>query len=221
MNIIAIAAFGTTLEVGLHTDTGRYENRREVGLKLNHVLLGQIDSLFRDAEDTTKNAGLVLCTRGPGSFTAIRIVMAAAKGFAAGSCAAFIAIPTFDIVGGTFAWFPGRVLPVIDGRKGKFYTAVYEKGKKIFPETDIPGEELKKLAGEGDVLLAGEDAEKIHRDIFSGSSAVRPVSRGFTLIPPLVETGIRMFSSGETCDRMMPPLYIRKSDAELEIERKA
>lgn len=221
MNIIAIAAFGTVLEAGLHTDTGRYENRRELGLKLNHVLLEQIDSLFRDAEITMENVGLVLCTRGPGSFTAIRIVMAAAKGLAAGAGASFLAIPTFDIVGGTFTWFPGRVLPVLDGRKGKYYTAIYEKGRKIHPETDIPGEELKTLAGQGEVLLAGEDAEKIHRDIFSGSAAVHPVSSGFTLISPLVEAGIRVFNNGETSDKMMPPLYIRKSDAELEKEKKA
>ena len=220
MNILAISSFGTVLETGLRTADGDYINLRKVGLKHNQILLNQIDFLVRDAGIAMNEIDLVLCTRGPGSFTAIRIVMSTAKGIAAGSEAAFIAVPTFDVVGHLFSWYPGYAVPVIDGRKGKYYTAVYENGKKLHPERDLRAAEFNKLLPPGKpVLIIGEDADSIAGELPRSTDTLTTVSSGFTLLPPLFETGTALFKNGTTCDTIISPLYIRKSDAELAKEK--
>ena len=61
---------------------GTYAVTRDVGLKHSRLLMPLIDRLLGDAGLRPSDLDLVACTRGPGSFTGLRIGMATAKGLA-------------------------------------------------------------------------------------------------------------------------------------------
>jgi len=216
MNTLAIASFGTSLEIGLSTPSGFYMSHRIIGLKHNQILLGLIDTILGDADISMKEIELVVCTQGPGSFTAIRILLSTAKGLASGSGAALVSVPTFDVIGDLFSWPPDTVVPVVDGKKNKFYNAFYMHGKKIESESDIPRHELMdRISRHAPVILIGEAAQHFKEESSRDPENLKIVSRGFSLVRNLIEMGRKRFEKLGSCDKMTAPIYIRKSDAEL------
>ena len=54
---------------------------------------------------------------------------------------------------------PGRVMSILDGRKGRAYAAVFEDGLPISEAVDLPPEDALLLANGEAFLAAGEGAE--------------------------------------------------------------
>lgn len=219
MNILSISTFGSLLEIGLRTKGGLYSNLRQIGLKHNQILLRQIDSVLSDGSVSMKDIDIIVCTQGPGSFTAIRIVLSTAKGLAAGSEASLYTVPTFDVAGKLFSRYGIPVMPLIDGRKGKFYTALYNGGRKTIAEADLPTEEIGRIIQtHAPLLIVGDGASLLNSisDVIGSIDGLTVIEGGFSLTDTLIETGIELYESGAVCDMLVAPLYIRKSDAELE-----
>jgi len=105
-------------------------------------LLGLIDAVLGQCGVDRAAVGGVAVSAGPGSFTGLRIGMAAAKAWAFGTGAAFCAVPTLDAlahqagalgVAGTArvagaAAGAGTLCPVINARRGQVYYALYPVG---------------------------------------------------------------------------------------------
>ena len=127
--------------------------------------------LHPSIKEGLKNCGIniedlsaVSVIAGPGSYTGLRVGMAAAKGicFAAG-------IPLVDI--STTAWMVASVLhldamrfyPVIDARRNEVFTALYdENGNELLPP-------FTHLIQDGSF---GEELEK-HKTLFFGNGAAK------------------------------------------------
>jgi tRNA threonylcarbamoyladenosine biosynthesis protein TsaB len=123
--------------------------------------MGLVDELFREASLEPGELEAVACMRGPGSFTGLRIGFAAAKGMALALGIPLIACPTLDcMVQGQLAW-QGLVLPVIDARRQRFYTALYSDGRRISPEMDADPATIAACIAESGispVMFTGPDA---------------------------------------------------------------
>ena len=116
---------------------------------------------------------LFACALGPGSFTGLRIGMATAKGLSLASGKPWVAVPTLDCIaaaqgaltaGGTFAacsgTMPGITVPILDGRKGRVYAAIYEGGRRVSDWLDIaPADLVARLDALPEVRFAGPDAD--------------------------------------------------------------
>ncbi len=213
MNILALGSMGTAIGVSLLTDKGYFENLREIGLQHNQVLMELVRSLTAEASFDAAFLDLIVVTAGPGSFTSLRILMATAKGIAAARSTPLVAVPTFDVIGNYLSFFQHTVVPVLDGKKGRFYSALYRQGKKIRPEADTPGEELiEEIRENSPALIVGEDAPKLFPDGLPREVKVLPFP---TLPGPhLIAYGVRLYKKGKASERSVSPLYIRKSDAE-------
>lgn len=213
MAALGILASGTQLTAVLRKDGAVYENTRLIGLKHNSVLLMLIDSLLTESGTDPSQVDLVACTRGPGSFTALRIVMATAKGLCAPKGIPLKALPTLDLWGSFYAHFDGVVIPIIDGRKNRYYTRFYERGTALSEHLDLPREEIMRRAGEfKDVLFCGPD-----QDAFSNSGNPGALTSGNTVLPGtwLLKRARYAFEQEGPDLRDIGPLYCRKSDAEL------
>jgi len=75
-----------------------------------------------DADAAFADISRIVVTRGPGSFTGIRIALAAARGLALATGAAVAAAPTFEALRPS-APPKGRLLAVLDTGRGSLYAA--------------------------------------------------------------------------------------------------
>lgn len=221
MNIIAFDASTALLNVAISKNTSVVEIIKDVGLTHAESLLPAIRVLLEDIDLEKSNVELIVCSKGPGSFTGLRIGMATAKGLSAGIGCPYVSVPTLDILAFGMDHFPGAVIPVIDAKKKRVYSAVYRSGKRVSEYLDIePSPLIDELKRFDSILLTGPDAEILLDEVnrLHGDSAHR-----FILDPnrkngrgrALIDLGMSMYRSGDLDDEDSSPLYIRKSEAEL------
>jgi tRNA threonylcarbamoyladenosine biosynthesis protein TsaB len=200
------------------------------GLRHGELIMDAADRLLLSAGLEPGALELVACMKGPGSFTGLRIGFATAKGLALALNIPMVSVPTLDCMAASLSAWPGPVLPAMDAKKGRFFTAVYRDGVRESDYLDAtPAEIAAAISGtDQPVLLSGPGAELL-RDtihgrtgrgrIFIDPSGKRGKAR--ELLDIITKRGI-MGSEAAPGNRWIHegPLYLRKSDAELTFENK-
>ncbi len=220
MNVIAFDSSSDILTVALGTGDAVYSSVTDAGLRHAEQLLPSVRSLLRQAGLAPGDLELVVCSRGPGSFTGLRIGMATAKGLSAGSRIPFVAVPTLDLLAWGLSWYDGWTMPAIDARKGRFYTALYRAGGKLTADLDVIAAEAAAVPPEDGtpVLLTGPHAPLL-------AQRLPPEARHRIVVDPLHRAGTAraLLVLGEQRLRELgpahpdeSPLYLRLSEAERE-----
>ena len=94
----------------------------------NTILLNEVDATLAEAGASKGDVAAVVCGRGPGSFTGVRICMATAKGAASALEVPLYGVSTLDAVAWR-AWVEGvrgRVLVAADAMRKEVYPALFE-----------------------------------------------------------------------------------------------
>jgi tRNA threonylcarbamoyladenosine biosynthesis protein TsaB len=214
MNILTIDTSTERLDISIATDTGAiHEHSIQSGFTHTQRLMPTIEQLLKEADVTPKMLDLIVCAKGPGSFTGLRIGMATAKGLRVATNAMLVSIPTLDAYAFAFTWFPGTVIPVIDARRNRVYCAVYKNGKRIGGYSDISAEELSGLVdGDAKCLVVG-----ISDSLIASVAGIIPdaIYTSILLTGPAFATlgKLRLANDGpDGAD--VGPMYLRASDAE-------
>ncbi len=221
MNILALDTSTENLGIALKTERGQMTFTLKMGLRHSVTLLPWIDKLLKEANISPDNLNLIVCAIGPGSFTGLRIGLSTAKGMAMGSGASIIGIPTLDFMANHFDFFDGYVIPVINAKKQRFYSAVYTNGTRESEYLDIPRETFNKYIKKSrKTLLTGPSGYTIY-NFFKENY---PSMRNFIFYSPpllpsplsLLELGEKKYNinGGDKIDQLIP-LYLRKSEAEI------
>ncbi len=221
MNILAFDTSTEIFSVCLAAYNNYFEFSCSQGYKHSETLVTEIEYLLKKADIASTELDLIVCTRGPGSFTGLRIGMSTAKGISFGSDTPMVTVPTLDMMAFGFDYFDGAVVPVIDARKKRFYTAIFTKGNKISDDLDLSsGDIFTRLKGYSRILFTGPDAQ-ILADIHSLETdiSVDPIKRkGFAC--NLIPLGRKYFEKYGPAPDTEGPLYLRKSEAEIGITSK-
>jgi tRNA threonylcarbamoyladenosine biosynthesis protein TsaB len=215
MNVLAIDASTDILSVALGTEGGWVEASMDTGLRHAESAMGLVDFCLSRSGIDRSRIELAACARGPGSFTGLRIGMAASKGIAAGLGVPWVSVPTLDALAWGLDCFPGAVAPIVDGRQGRVYSAVYLRGERVGDWLDV---HLAKLASVLDTypeaLVTGPDAE-LFRDFAAERSGFRidararaPAARAIAIL------GERAFRAEGPGSPDEGPLYLRPSGAD-------
>jgi tRNA threonylcarbamoyladenosine biosynthesis protein TsaB len=227
LKILAIDTSTEVMSIAYRDEGKTYLFSRDGDLRHSETLMPtllRIVGLARTDETGAIEADLVVCTRGPGSFTGLRIGMATAKGISAGANCPLVSVPTLDL----FSWghdaFDGAVVPAVDARKNRFYCAVFVGGKRLTEDMDAgPGTVLEKLEHHRRVLLTGPDAPALAAELrpsFSGERTlvVDPLCRaGYG--SALLALGVREYEHHGAASEQLGPVYLRGSDADLSLGR--
>ena len=142
------------------------EDYQNTGLTHSQTLLSMAQTLMEHCGLTAEGVDAVAVAAGPGSFTGVRIGVAAAKGFAWGREIPCYGVSTLEAMALNLGVYGGIVCPVMDARREQVYNALFraEGGKltRLVPDRAISlaqlREELKKLSepiflvGDGSVL---------------------------------------------------------------------
>jgi tRNA threonylcarbamoyladenosine biosynthesis protein TsaB len=110
----------------------------------NEKLLPAIDWLLSETGSNRKEIDLFAVTRGPGSFTGVRIGLATMQGMALALGKPVCAMSTHEAL----APDRGRWLVVDDAGRGELYVSMFEGGEEIMPPRLARSDDLADLRAE-------------------------------------------------------------------------
>lgn len=129
MKILAIDASGLTASVAVFSED-KMLGEFTLNSKMNHsiTLLPLIDKLLKSLEIEKKEIDYIAISKGPGSFTGLRIGSATAKGISFSLNKPIVAVPTLDSMCFNIAGIEPDALicPIMNARRNQTYSGIYE-----------------------------------------------------------------------------------------------
>ena len=129
--MIILGIDSASVSCSVATLNGEKSSSRLVNNGLTHsqTLLPLIAEVTDEAKISAKDIDLIAITKGPGSFTGLRIGMATAKGIAAPFDTPCVAVSTLEAIASTAATVHNGILcAVMDARCKQVYNAIFEIG---------------------------------------------------------------------------------------------
>ena len=224
-----ILAFETSAKAGsvalLEDGQLLAESYQNTGLTHSQTVMPMAESLIKSCGYTPQDIGAVAVAAGPGSFTGVRIGVAAAKGFAWGGEIPCYGVSTLEAMALHLGIHDGIICPVMDARRSQVYNALFraEHGKltRLQPDraialTDL-AEELKTvsqpvfLVGDGSILCYNTISGQVPNLVLPQPHRMHQRAAGVALAAQaMIAAGI----SGDGA--ALAPNYLRLSQAERE-----
>ena len=102
------------------------ESYQNTGLTHSQTLMVMAEDLLKQCSKTVKDVTAAAVAAGPGSFTGVRIGVAAAKGFAWGQQLPLYGVSTLEAMALSLGAWDGYVCPVMDARRSQVYNALFK-----------------------------------------------------------------------------------------------
>ena len=125
MRLLLISTAGAAGVVALATESGVLREQALPGRGASEALLPAMRSLFASAGWAPAEVNAVAVVNGPGSFTGVRVGLAAAKGFCDAANTPLIMLSRLALLAG----HAERSVAVLDAGRGEFFCGVYEGGQ--------------------------------------------------------------------------------------------
>lgn len=201
------------------------ESYQNTGMTHSQTLMVMAEDVLKTAGKTAKDVTAVAVAEGPGSFTGVRIGVAAAKGFAWGRDLPCCGVSTLEAMAVSLGVYDGYVCPVMDARRSQVYNALFyvNHGKidRVKPDRAIALEDLEKelktlekpifLVGDGSLLCYNTLQESVPQLVLPPEHRIHQRAVGVAVLAE------KKLAAGECCDgAVLTPNYLRLSQAERE-----
>ncbi len=224
MKILAFETSAKAVSVAMLAD-GKLlaESYQNTGLTHSQTLMVMAQDLLKQCGLTPSDVEAVAVANGPGSFTGVRIGVAAAKGFAWGAELPLVGVSTLEAMAEHLAAYEGIVCPVMDARRAQVYNALFraEKGRltRLTEDRAISLEELgaELAALPGPVFLVGDGSLLTHRTLSLDKLVLPAEERMHQRAVGVAKVADRLLQSGGNfAGGELIPNYLRLSQAERE-----
>ena len=226
MLILAFETSAKAAGVALHDGTKLLaECYQNTGLTHSQTLMAMAEDLLQQCGLTAADVTHVAVAAGPGSFTGVRIGVAAAKGFAWGAQLPCCGVSTLEAMARGLGVYEGVVCAVMDARRSQVYNALFRAEKGVLtplcPDRAIALAELKAelaaidgpvyLVGDGSSLTYNTLASEIPNLVMPAEHRMHQRGAGVAL------AALEKINAGEIGDAAnLQPNYLRLSQAERE-----
>jgi len=224
MNILAIEAAGNTLQLAVKTISSFSTSAAQTGQHTSELIIPRILEVCEAADITMKQIEMVTCTNGPGSFTSLRVAMATAKGICFANSIPLVSIGTLDVYHYPVKDVNIPIVVALDAKKQRYYCTLFECGRKIMGDLDATVAEFVPFIKQyRSIYITGPDANEFAQKL----SAIVPdidiqidilIHRNYC--EGLMALALSEFVRRGADDISTGPTYIRKSDAEMVLEKK-
>ena len=209
------------------TENGKLlgEHYQNTGLTHSQTLMVMAEDLLKQCNKTVSDVTAVAVAEGPGSFTGVRIGVAAAKGFAWGAELPCYGVSTLEAMAESLGIWQGYVCPVMDARRSQVYNALFYVNRgapervredRAIALADL-SEELKTL--EGPIFLVGDGSNLTHKTLHDAipNLVLPPEHRMHQRAVGVALLAERKAAAGNSGDaNALAPNYLRLSQAERE-----
>jgi tRNA threonylcarbamoyladenosine biosynthesis protein TsaB len=193
------------------------------GTQASATLLASIASLFPPGGPAPSEVECLAVSAGPGSFTGLRVGMAAAKGFCFGWGIPLVRVSTLKALASRFPGEGRTVCPVLDARKREVYAAFFRwEGRTLArctPDMALHPDAVPDRAPEGEILLCGDALGPygaMFRERLGNRAALVDGPEGLPRAAAVGLLGEAAFRGGAAEEpRSAIPGYLRPSEAEL------
>ena len=226
MRILAFETSAKAASVALLED-GKLvgESYQNTGLTHSQTLMVMAQDLMNQCGVSVSEVDAVAVANGPGSFTGVRIGVAAAKGFAWGKQLPCYGVSTLEAMAHSLGIWQGYVCPVMDARRNQIYNALFyvNQGEITRVEADRAialedlGAQLKTL--EGPIFLVGDGSNLCHNRLGGviTNLVLPPEHRIHQRATGVGLVAHKLSQAGECADANgLSPNYLRLSQAERE-----
>lgn len=205
-----------------------------VNYKKTHsqTLLPMLDEISRMIDLDLDTVDAIAVTKGPGSFTGLRIGSATAKGLGLALKKPVIPVATVDTLAYNLVYAPGYICPIMDARRSQVYTGIYsfegQEMKTVMEQVPMAVAELAEKLNQldGPVILLGDGVpvyEKMLSELLTVPYSFAPAHMNRQRAGSLAALAAVLYTNGEAVSAMeFQPDYLRVSQAERErAEREA
>jgi tRNA threonylcarbamoyl adenosine modification protein YeaZ len=215
-NILAIDTATRRLNLALLFAGDRAVQSGEVVARTHgQILMKKIDELFQSAGLPIEQLEALVVSLGPGSFTGLRIGLAAAKGIAVARGLPIVGVTMFEVAADRIGQQDDAAHIAIPSRKDEFYVGVCRNGAVLDDDVRIMSEtELAVAVGHNRVFTIGYDPEDF------GAETLKQIARGLEYdAGDLLRVGRNKLLRGERSDTIsLEPAYMQKAIAEVRFD---
>ena len=201
------------------------ESYQNTGLTHSQTLMTMAEDLLKTCGMTAGDVTHLAVAAGPGSFTGVRIGVAAAKGFGWGAELPVYGVSTLESMARSLGVWDGHVCACMDARRSQVYNALFRSNggalERVSEDRAIALEELKTNLEhiDGPIYLVGDGAMLTHRTL-SGqieNLILPPEHRLQQRASGVALAAAEAIGRGESGDgAALQPNYLRLSQAERE-----
>lgn len=192
------------------------------------LLMPMIENLLKDCELTINDIDGFVVSKGPGSFTGLRIGMATVKGLSMGSNKPYLSISSLDALAYSLVNFDGIICPIMDALRDSVFTCMYKSSNgelsKIIDYSALSLDELVEVLQQKDepVIFTGDGVYKYKEYLLEKlpNAKFAPNHLSVVRASALGELGMELLRKGQYDDMNSSPLYLKKPQAERELEQR-
>jgi tRNA threonylcarbamoyl adenosine modification protein YeaZ len=193
------------------------------------ILMPIVDKLLTRTKLSLDSIDGFIISKGPGSFTGLRIGMATVKGLAFGVNKPIISVSTLDALAYNLSFTSGVICPIMDALRDNVYTGIYKSSQDGISIIEKPmvisiDDLINKLKDACEpIYFVGDGTHKYFDKLKNNlpNCFIAPVNLNLARASSLGELGMKLLKQGYKDDiNTVAPIYIRKSQAEREYEKK-
>lgn len=180
MKILALESSATAASVCLSEDESLIAQSFQVsGLTHSRTLLPMCGDLLKNCGLTLEAVDVIAVAAGPGSFTGLRIGVAAAKGLAWPEGKPCAGVSTLEAMAWPLAFCDGDICCCMDARRSQVYNALFEaKSGALVRRCGDRAVGIEELADEllmrkKEQILVGDGAKLCYNELTKRGAAVR------------------------------------------------
>ncbi|NCB01868.1 MAG: tRNA (adenosine(37)-N6)-threonylcarbamoyltransferase complex dimerization subunit type 1 TsaB [Spirochaetia bacterium] len=228
MITLAVDSSHDTLHLALKGKDVHYSISFTIRRRYTEELMNEIELALLKCSLTFKDLDLLVCSKGPGSFTGLRVAMSSIKGISLALGIPYVSVSTLETYAYPLLYAHSPVLVLLDAKKQRYYGAIFDKGERVTADLDLTIEEICNLVTHYDsLILSGPDS-------IEAKSKIDTIKDKFAIFPHLIldnlqnrEYGPALIALGEALyahsgedDISSGPTYVRLSDAEVSLIEK-
>ncbi|MDD2296618.1 MAG: tRNA (adenosine(37)-N6)-threonylcarbamoyltransferase complex dimerization subunit type 1 TsaB [Sphaerochaetaceae bacterium] len=226
MNVLAIETSTDILHLALQAEQNYIAQTKTIGRHFSEELIVRIHTICSEGKIRLQDLDLLVCARGPGSFTGLRVGMATAKGIALAASIPMVSISTLEILQFPLQHTSMPLLCILDAKKKRYYCALFSHGERLSPDLDATVSTIiEKVAPYPEILVTGPEATKVISKL-RDEVTKRTIQTKFYLDPlqyrdygeSMILLGKNLFMAQGPDAPNSGPTYIRRSDAEVSLE---